>query len=441
MNILLINPYDIHGGAEKIVCSLCSIYNEVGHKAFLFVNRKISNYQFVMEFPQPRISAFYEFFHKINQRYSRENYLKKLLRQFEKPGTFRKIFTGRETWNYVNFDAIIADRLHFKPDILHFHNLHNRFINPYLLFYAYTCFPVLITLHDMWLLTGKCIQPGNCEKWKTGCEDCPESWFPSFIVRYGIRKNLQEKIQVIKKIRPYVCTPSQWAMEIVRKSPVEKFVRGLEVINNGVNLSVFKPGNKKASRRKLNLQENAVILLSSGRDLKTNRYKNFKNLRKVALILKDMHLGDNVVILCLGEKGKTEFHGNVEIRFIPFINDDVIVAEFYRAADIYISTAEYETWGLAITEAMACGTPVVAFSAGGIKEQVINGKTGFLIPGNDTSIMAQTIKKLITNEILLKSMSEASSMHVKKNFDIKNTASKYLQLYAKILNETKKNRH
>lgn len=440
MNILLMNPYEVYGGTEKIVYSLASIYNQLGHKAYIAVYRKVSDYQFIFELQKSKISSIYEIFGKINQRYSKENIIKKILRQIEQPGAFKKIFTGREIWNYLNFNSI-TDSSKFMPDIVHFHNLRGGFFGPRLLTSAHIHFPIIITLHDLWILTGKCIQPGKCEAWKNECQNCPEAWFPSFIVRNGIRKNLKVKLEIIKKIQPYICTPSLWAMDMVKKSPIGKFARGLEVINNGIDLSVFKPGNKNIAREKLNLKKNSFILLSSGRDLKTNRYKNFGTLKKVAIMLGNSCVEKSIILLCLGDRGKTEYYGNLEIRFVPFTTDESIVAEFYRAADVYVHTAEYETWGLTITEAMACGTPVVAFSTSGIKEQVLDGKTGFLISNNNLTTIMQAIRKLLMDETLLKNMSELASQHVKKNFDIRKTALKYLEFYRKILNENKKNRN
>jgi len=436
MNIILINPYDIYGGAEKIACQLVSIYNKMGHNACLVVSHKFSEYKFVVEIPHPAKPSIIKFINKIYQSYSGKGFLKKLLRQLEEPGSIRKIFTGREKPGHIDFKNLL-DEVGFSPEIVHFHNV--RGIGPQLICSAARFFPVLITLHDLWLLTGKCVQPGECTGWKSGCNNCIQAWFPLFPVKNGIFKNLKEKIECLTAAKPYISTPSLWAMNMVNNSYIGKVARELKIIHNGVDLSIFKPGNKTEARRKLGLPEQVNILLVSGKELKTNRYKNFRMLKKIAVLLGNKSTGKRVIMLCLGDKGKKEFYRNLEIRFIPFEDDENLVAEYYRSADVFASAAENETWGLTVSEAMACGTPVVAFSNGGIKEQIIDGKTGFLIPVNCPEKMTESIKRLFDDAQLNKKISLEASLYARQNFDIKDTALKYLEFYQHILKKRRNN--
>ncbi|MCM8764015.1 MAG: glycosyltransferase [Candidatus Omnitrophica bacterium] len=440
MNILLINPYSAYGGAEKIACYLVSAYNRLGHRAILAVSHRPYEHQFIAMVQQPKAAPIHKICTKLNQFYSKENFLKKVLRQIEQPGGIRKILTGREKYNCIDFDSIL-DVAGFIPDIVHFHNTRDNLLGPKLISSAGIRFPVVITLHDLWFLTGKCIQPGRCNGWKNSCSNCPESWFPFATVKNGIRRNLREKIEIISKTKPYVCAPSLWAMNIIKQSYIGKAAAETKVIHNGVNLSVYKPGNKNDARTRLGLQTNKFVLLSSGRDLKTNRYKNFRTLEKVSIILGNSSVEKQIIFLCLGNEGKTAYYRNLEMRFIPFITNENTIADFYRAADVYLHTAEYETWGLTVTEAMACGIPVVAFSNGGVREQIINGKTGFLIENNNPESMAYSTKILLENIDLRKNMSEIAFKHARENFDIEDTASKYLEFYEDILKKNEHNRH
>ncbi|MCX7705824.1 MAG: glycosyltransferase, partial [bacterium] len=442
MNILVFNSYDTYGGAEKIACNLVSVYGRMGHNVRLVVSRKFSkNQPLIIEIPQSRITTpIYRIFTGINQFYTKQNIIKKLLRQMEQPGGLKRILTGTENGRYVDFNSILS-KCGFKPEIIHFHNLRGDFPDIKILKYARAHSPIVITMHDLWLLTGKCIQPGTCKEWLNECQDCPETWFPSFIVKNGIKKNLRKKKRIMLETKPYICVPSFWALDLIKKSYIAEFAAGLEVIHNGVNLSIFKPGDKKNAREKLRLPQDSFILFTSGRELKTNKYKNFRTLQKISILLAGSITDKKIILVCLGDKGKKECHENLEIRFIPITTDDNIVADIYRSADLYVSTSKFETWGLTITEAMACGTPVIAFRDGGIKEQIIDGRTGFLIPDDDLKTMVQKIKTVIGNKILLQDMSEMASKHAKENFGIEKTAQRYLDLYGNILNEAKKNRN
>ena len=67
---------------------------------------------------------------------------------------------------------------------------------------------------------------------------------------------------------------------------------------------------------------------------------------------------------------------NIKIRFIPYVYDKNELANYYQAADILLSSSLVEVWGLSITEALSCGTPVVATEVGGIPEQIISWRVG-----------------------------------------------------------------
>ena len=430
MNIILVNQFDVYGGAEKIVYQLAQFYRTCGHRVCLVVSFKFSTDKIVVEIQNNRIKIFQKFLYLIDQYYSRQDIIKKILRVFQSNGII-KLLTGREKYGITDIQKMV-NLAGFIPDIIHFHNLRGRHLGPSLIHSAGTSFPVIITLHDMWLITGKCIQPGMCDKWKDNCFPCPQSL--SFLpVKRGISRNLQEKIYFISKAKPYICTPSKWLMDIVRNSYLANIASGFYIINNGVNLENFKPGDKKIAREKLGLHADCNIILSSGRDIKTNRYKNFSALRTVAKQLSEMDVKKPVIFLCLGDRGKSEFYKNIEIRFVPFTRDEKVIADYYCAADIYLSTSICETWGLTVSEAMACGTPVVGFSSGGLTEQIIHGENGFLVDCFDIKKMAESIFILLTNHQIREGMALKAAEHARKFFNIENTASKYLDVYENIL--------
>lgn len=440
MNIFLINSYDIFGGAEKIVYELTHIYHQMNHRVRLVVAEKFSESPLVIEVPDDKTPSINSrIFKKINQRYSKPDIWKKILGHLEQPGGIKRMFTGREKYGNTGMETII-NKSGFEPDIVHFHNLRKNPFGPVLLHFTTMKFPIVITLHDLWFVTGKCIQPGNCDEWRNKCRNCPKAWFPFFLTRRGIAKNFREKMHLMSQSKPYICAPSQWIMNYVKNSFISEVASGLQVIPNGINLSTFTPGDKFAARQKLALPENTSIVLTAGKELRTNKYKNFGTFRKIAMMMGKIYTHKPLLFLCLGDSGHSEFYHNAEIRFIPFENNEIIVADYYRAADVYVSTATFETWGLTISEAMACGTPVVAFSNGGVTEQITDGKTGFLVDSNEPIKMAEIITTLLENEQLHKALSENAANHAKNHFDIKHTAMQYLEVYNNLIEKTR-NKH
>jgi spore coat protein SA len=110
------------------------------------------------------------------------------------------------------------------------------------------------------------------------------------------------------------------------------------------------------------------------------------------------------------------------------------MGNWFRAADVVVvPSAENEAFGLVNVEAMACGIPVVATRAGGIKEIIRHRETGFLLdPERLKPELIQTVNRLLKDEGLARRMGELSADYAAKNFTWKHTADRYAQLLASI---------
>ena len=84
-------------------------------------------------------------------------------------------------------------------------------------------------------------------------------------------------------------------------------------------------------------------------------------------------------------------------------------------------------------EALACGTPVVATSAGGVPEQVEDGRTGFLVPPGDVEAMAAAVKKLLRDETVRRGLAKNALEDICHRFDLNRQVEDYLDWYYEIL--------
>jgi len=107
------------------------------------------------------------------------------------------------------------------------------------------------------------------------------------------------------------------------------------------------------------------------------------------------------------------------------------VNAFQRMADVALQMSIREGFGLAVTEALWKGTPVVARPAGGIKLQVIDGKTGFL--ARSVAEAAEKVLLLLRNKRLRDALGRAGREHVRRNFLITRHLRDYLRLYSKLV--------
>jgi len=124
--------------------------------------------------------------------------------------------------------------------------------------------PVVFTLHDAWLLSGHCAHSFDCERWKIGCGECPDLTIIPAIKKDATASNwkLKEKIYAASRLR--MTTPSRWLMDKVTQSMLQPAIVESRVIPNGVDISIYKPGDRRAARTELGIPlESKVLLFTS----------------------------------------------------------------------------------------------------------------------------------------------------------------------------------
>jgi len=109
-------------------------------------------------------------------------------------------------------------------------------------------------------------------------------------------------------------------------------------------------------------------------------------------------------------------------------------AELLQKAWIFVAPSIREGWGLSLMEANACGTPGIAFYVPGLKDSIRNNKTGILIKNRDETKLSDSIKKLIKDKNLRKTLSN-NSINWSKKFDWDKTTEKFLDIIEKKVNE------
>jgi len=336
---------------------------------------------------------------------------------------------GHEDFYFPGTGHLI-DQAPFHPDVLHLHNLHGDYFDLRELPGLSHAVPTIITLHDAWMLAGHCSHSFACERWKTGCGVCPDLDISPAIRRDASAFNWQRKKAIYRHSQLSVVCPSQWLADKVRQSILMEGVQHLEVINNGVNTSVFKPGDKAAAREILGWPQDAFVVLFAASGIKNNIWKDYVTMRKAIRLAGERVCGRSMRFFAVGEAASDEQVGSVKIEFLPYRD---ALAECYQAADVYLHAAKAEAWGLVITEALACGTPAVATAVGGIPEQIVEGETGFLVPPGDALAMAECLIRLAQSSDLLHRMGAAAAKDAAERFSLERMVSGYDRLYQNMI--------
>lgn len=268
------------------------------------------------------------------------------------------------------------------PDLIHLHNIHGYYINVEALFeyLKEANKPVVWTLHDCWAFTGHCsyFDTVNCSKWKTECDKCPlKREYPASFMIDKSRCNYWKKKEFFNNVKNLIIvTPSNWLATRVRESFLQNYP--VKVINNGIDLDIFKPRNTMA-KDNCRLDGKFIILGVANIWNKRKGYEYFLDLSR--------KLEDDEVIIMVGltEKQKMKLPRN--IIGITRTADMETLAEIYSQADVFVNPTLEDNFPTTNLEALACGTPVITFNTGGSSES-IDENTGFVIEkGNEREIL------------------------------------------------------
>ena len=109
--------------------------------------------------------------------------------------------------------------------------------------------------------------------------------------------------------------------------------------------------------------------------------------------------------------------------------------QYYNAADVFVTTPWYEPFGITPLEAMACGTPVIGSSVGGIQETVVDGVTGLLVPPRDPTALAAALQQLAEAPEYARALGRAGMARVRRFYSWERVATELEAVYESIISQ------
>ncbi len=315
----------------------------------------------------------------------------------------------------------------YKPDLIHLNWISGGLLRIEDL--AKLDIPVVWTLHDMWAFSGGCHYAADCMNYLSGCGKCPV--LKSSRLSDPSRWAFQRKMEAYSRMKNLtLITPSRWLADRVGSSPLlGRFP--VKVIPNSLDLKQFFPENKLEARNFFGFPADRKVILFGALDSTRNRLKGFAELSQALGLIREKK-GLMLAVFGAGSDAAGVMHG-FPVRYFRHISDDAILRRLYSAADVMVVPSIQEVFGQTATEAMACATPVVAFGNTGLADIVEHRVNGFLADPFEPSSLAEGIAWCAGSDERIQNLSGEAVKTVKSKFDLNLNVPRYSALYQDII--------
>jgi glycosyltransferase involved in cell wall biosynthesis len=287
---------------------------------------------------------------------------------------------------------------------------------------------ILWTLHDCWPFQS--------------IEHYPTNKLKNYLnkVRYKNTLNSLENFIYKKKIKNFkqirnIVAPSNWMANIARKSRIFKSAK-IKVIPNPLDTNIFKPLDQNFCTKHFNLEKKKIILFGSAAPL-DNPAKNFNAVINTINNLYNSIDTKDIQLVLYGSYNKTLIKKiKLSNIHLGFINDVKKLAMLYNSADVLLHPSKIDNLPQTAIESIACGTPVISYNVGGMKDIIDHNLNGYLIKPFakkdylDCLIEVLKLKKREKN--ILRNNGRQKAL---KLWSEKSVTKKYIEVYKEILDE------
>lgn len=318
--------------------------------------------------------------------------------------------------SYFNTKKLIKKIKLFRPDVVQLHNLHGHNCNLSLLFkyFKKANQKVVWTFHDCWAFTAYCCHFSmiNCDKWENGCYRCPQkkqySWF------FDRSKSIyKRKKRVLTGLDLTIVTPSKWLAGLVKQSFLSDYP--VKVINNGIDLTVFKP-TESNFREKYNIGNKFIVL---GVAFGWGKRKGLDVFIELSKRLDN----EKYQIVLVGTDDTVDKQLPKNIISIHRTQNQTELAEIYTAANVFANPTREDNYPTVNMESIACGTPVITFRTGGSPE-MLTEKIGMVVDCDDIDALQNGIENVCNGKLF----SKADCCEYKKHFNINHMIQEYVNM-------------
>jgi len=411
MRIVIVNSSDIQGGAARAAYRLHKSLLAQGVDSNMLVQNKSSD-DFTVIGPETKYQKITGKLRPLINRTPVKIYKKRT----------KTLFSP----SFLGSNDIINTINAINPDVVHLHWVCGGMIKIEDIVRIKA--RIVWTLHDMWAFTGGCHYDEGCNLYKNNCGNCKALGSNK---ENDLSRNIFNRKQ---KIFPLVndmtvIGVSKWLTNAAKSSTLLKNKNHI-TIPNPINTNVFKPFSKHKARDLWNLPNCKKLVLFGAIGATSDSRKGFKELNESMGSLKNK---DIEFVVFGSSKPKESQNLKFKMHYLGYLHDDISLVTLYSAIDVMVVPSLQEAFGQTASEAMSCGTPVVAFNTTGLMDIVDHKKNGYLAKPFKVDDLANGIEWVLNN-VNYDVLSKNARDKVLREFDAKVVAKKYIDLYNMVLN-------
>jgi glycosyltransferase involved in cell wall biosynthesis len=332
--------------------------------------------------------------------------------------------------------ALSATTLYFSPyyqqaDVIHLQLIHaESFFSLFNLPLMSRAKKIVWTLHDPWLLSGHCVHSLDCDRWLTGCGNCPDLTLSFPIKRDTTALMWKLKHWIMHHSQITLVVASQWMYKRVQQSPILSHLP-CHIIPLGLDTKIFQPREKSKFRARFGIPLDAQVL--------SFRYKSgtdsFKGWQWLEQSLTSLEIDKPTYLISFDDKGGMEkLKNKYNVIELGWVQDQDLLCDALNATDIFLMPSIAESFGMMAVEAMACGTPVIVFEDTALQEVVQAPRAGIAVPYKNAKALTEAIANLLQDSDLRKQLSKSALELVRSEYDIRLYIDRHISLYENIIN-------
>lgn len=320
-----------------------------------------------------------------------------------------------------------------SPDIVNLHWICKGFLSTR--GFTQIHVPTIWTLHDSWAFTGGCHLPLDCLRYRESCGACPQLKSNN---EYDLSRWVWlQKRHCWKGLDLTIVTPSNWLRGCATSSALFKNLH-VEVLPNGIDTKIYRPINQTLARQVLGFPLDKKLILAGAMGMTSDPIKGFDYLQQALEIAGSSELAQDAEFVLFGASA---LPNNLELAFkthcAGVLHDEVTLAMLYSAVDLFVSPSIQENLPYTVMEAMACGTPCVAFNIGGMPDMIDHHRNGYLAEPFSADDLAKGIVWVLDDESRRQELSARSREKVEDDFAIEKVTRRYITLYEEILERSR----